>query len=248
MNDRRQNFQDPWRFVPKGWSAGPWPRLSPVFLATARSCTNLVSGGPLLTVLCVLLLSWSWTWSAIHEAVLLAKWVYVLAMTLAGLSIIGMTFRPGREPERHQKFHRERSVARGMAGAVVIMAIVLWVLLSPSIPGAFQPLPSLALPLSGLCAIGVIMLLQAVRLMDEMERSILSEAAALTAVVLTSVFMVWTLCKPQFNLPDIDPSWALFTATQVFFAILWVFVVLLRTERWDPADYLGWDARHERQV
>lgn len=248
MTDRRQNFQDPWRFVPRGWSAGPWPRLSPVLLATARSCTNLISGGPLLTVLCVLLFSWSWTWSGTLEAVILAKSVYVLAMILAGLSIIVMTFRPGRDPERHRQFQRERTISRRLAGTVVIMAIMLWVLQSPSAPGALLSLPGLAVPLSGLCVVGVVMLMQAARLMDEMERSILSEAAALTAVVLTSLLIVWTLCKPQFNLPGIDPSWAIFAATQVFFAILWVFVVLLRTERWDPADYLGWDARHERQL
>ena len=246
--------RQPVRVIPRGWSAGPWPRLSPVILMAASTCTSLVSGGVLSGALFVILvgclhvlLSDTWSWSHLYGGI--QSWVFLqlLSMVLAGISIIVMTFRPGRDPERHARFARARTIARLMAGVVMILGVILWALMSPYLPGLYEADNSLGAPLSVLCMVGVVMLMKAVRRMDEMERGILSEAAALTGVAMISLLTVWTLCERQFDLPGIAAPWLVYIASQVFFTILSSFVFFLRTEKWHPADYLGWDARHERQ-
>ena len=244
----------PVRVIPRGWSTGPWPRLSPVILMAARMCTSFVSGGVLSGALFIVLFgclqalfSETWSWFHLYEGIQLWVFLQMLYMVVAGISIIVMTFRPGRDPERHARFARARTIARLMGGVVMILGVILWGLLSPYLPGVYDADNSLGVPLSALCVVGVVMLMKAVRRMDEMERGILSEAAALTGVAMFSLFTVWTLCERQFDLPGVAAPWLVFMASQVLFTILSSFVFFLRTERWDPADYLGWDARHERQ-
>lgn len=244
----------PVRVIPRGWTAGPWPRLSPVILMAASMCTSFVSGGVLSGALFIILfgclhvlLSDTWSWSHLYEGIQLWVLVQMLSMVFAGISIIVMTFRRGSDPERHAGFARARTIARLMAGVVMILGVILWGLMSPYLPGVYDADNSLSLPLSALCVVGVIMLMKAVRRMDEMERGILSEAAALTGVAMISLLTVWTLCERQFDLPGIAAPWVVFMASQIFFTILSSFVFFLRTEKWDPASYLGWDARHERQ-